>query len=71
MFFIPVQLLDDKGAVKDTAITDDKSSYLFKDVIPGSYTIRSVRTGNNTKGQITVGVKDGEKKVDVDVKLSR
>ncbi len=68
---IPVELRDANGAVKDSTKTDDKSNYLFKDVAPGSYRISAVRTGTNTKGATTTSVKEGEKKTDVDVKLSR
>jgi hypothetical protein len=68
---ILVELRDDKGAVKDTTKTDAKSDYLFDKVAPGTYTVVGLRTANNTKGATTVGVKPGEKKVDVDVKLSR
>jgi hypothetical protein len=68
---ILVELRDDKGAVKDTTKTNEKSEYLFANVMPGTYTVVGVRTANNTKGATTVGVKPGEKKVDVDVKLSR
>jgi hypothetical protein len=66
-----VELRDDKGAVKDTTKTDEKSEYAFKDVAPGTYIIAGVRTANNTKGATTVQVKDGDKRTDVDVKLSR
>ena len=68
---VPVELRDDKGNVKDTTKTDEKSHYIFKDLIPGTYQIVSVRTATRTKGSIIVQVKDGEKKTDVDVGLSR
>jgi hypothetical protein len=68
---VPVELRDDKGNIKDTTKTDDKSNYIFKDVMPGTYQVTSARTGTRTKGATTVQVKEAEKKTDVDVKLSR
>ena len=66
---VPVELRDDKNMVKDSTKTNEKSEYTFKDVAPGTYTVRSARTGNNTKGATVTQVKEGEKKTDVDVKL--
>jgi hypothetical protein len=68
---ILVELRDADGKVKDTTMTDDKSAYTFKDLAPGTYRVGGLRTANNTKGATVVQVKEAEKKVDVDVKMSR
>ena len=48
---IPVELRDDKGNLKDSTKTDEKSNYVFKDLAPGTYRITAVRTGTATKAR--------------------
>ncbi|HME13024.1 MAG TPA: carboxypeptidase regulatory-like domain-containing protein [Candidatus Acidoferrum sp.] len=36
---VAINLLDDKGAISQTAVTDDQGAYLFAGLTPGTYTI--------------------------------
>jgi hypothetical protein len=68
---VPVQLIDAQGAVKNTTTTDAKGKYTFTKVAPGTYRIVGTKTSSFTRGEATAQVQAGDKKKDVDVKLSR
>jgi hypothetical protein len=67
---IPVRLLDDKGQVKDTTMTNNEGKFEFKDVPPGSYRVTAAKTGDNTRGEAAAQVVAGKEKK-VEIKLLR
>jgi hypothetical protein len=68
---VAVSLLDGMNGVRDSAATDDKGHYVFKDVLPGSYRVLAAKTTDNTRGVVNVTVAAGQKKTGVDIKLMR
>jgi hypothetical protein len=68
---LQVNLTDAQGVAKGSATTDAQGKYTFKDVVPGSYKVSTVKTGDATKGDAAVSVIEGQKKTGVDIKLAR
>lgn len=68
---VAVSLLDAANVVRDSATTDDKGHYVFKDVLPGAYRVLAAKASDSTRGVVNVTVAAGQKKTGVDIKLMR
>jgi hypothetical protein len=69
---VTVSLVDDKGVIKATTVTDKTGSYVLEDVLPGTYRVVAVRTADATRGQVALTVPEGKELIEkVDIPISR
>lgn len=67
---LPVFLRDSSGSARDTVRTDAEGRYHFKEVAPGAYRV-SASKPTGSRGETAVQILEGQKKVDINVKLTR
>ena len=68
---LPVFIFDPQGIPRDQTKTDDQGRFLFKEVVPGTYRVVATKSGSGSRGEAPVQVMEGQKKVDVEVKMTR
>lgn len=66
-----VYLFDERGAARDSVLTDGSGNFLFKEVVPGAYRVVSVKSGSTTRAEVPVQVLEGEKRTGVVVRMLR
>jgi len=68
---LTVELRDPAGKTVATAMTDKAGKYELKNLEPGSYTVFASKSASRTRGQQAVGLREGEVKTDIVIKLFR